>query len=90
MYKVPEPPASSTLTANNFVFLATPQVLEPTVPDTCVPWPLPSVSSPSPAKFCSQVARPSNSYSGLVSVSGGDSGEERENSPSGQCRCPYR
>jgi hypothetical protein len=39
---VPEPEASSTFTANSDVFFATPYVFEPTVPATCVPWPLPS------------------------------------------------
>src|SRR5690606_2809353 len=34
---VPDPPALSTLTANSLVFLATPYVLPPIVPATCVP-----------------------------------------------------
>jgi len=33
-YKEPEPPASRTLTAYSFVFLATPYVFEPMVPAT--------------------------------------------------------
>lgn len=57
---VPDPDESSTLTAYSLVFFATPYVLEPTVPDTWVPWPLPSELVLS-AKLASQVARPSNS-----------------------------
>src|SRR5687767_9075643 len=40
--KEPKPAQSSTRTATRFTSLATPQVVPPTVPDTCVPWPLQS------------------------------------------------
>ena len=39
---VPEPPSFSTRTATSFTSLATPNVVPPTVPATCVPWPWPS------------------------------------------------
>mmetsp|Transcript_48671 Transcript_48671/g.119114 ORF Transcript_48671/g.119114 Transcript_48671/m.119114 type:complete len:212 (-) Transcript_48671:379-1014(-) len=44
-FTVPPPLAESTLTPTSSVFLAMPHTLPPTVDATCVPWPLPSVSS---------------------------------------------
>src|SRR5687768_15608820 len=45
--RLPEPPQSSTRTATSVTFLATPYVDPPTVPATCVPWPLQSSGLPS-------------------------------------------
>src|SRR5215213_924101 len=42
----PEPPQSSTRTATSFTSFAMPYLEPPTVPDTCVPWPLQSCAVP--------------------------------------------
>src|SRR6266545_1156290 len=59
---VPEPVQSRTRTANRRAFFATPQVAPPTVPDTCVPWPLQSfVPLPSFTAVKAPEARPPKS-----------------------------
>ena len=59
----PEPWQSSTRTAWSVTCLATPYVVPPTVPATCVPWPLQSfVPFPSPTKSAPLPTRPANSW----------------------------
>src|SRR5215218_7496032 len=58
----PEPPQSITRTATRSTLFATPYVLPPTVPDTCVPWPLQSAAEPPGVISSTPVtARPPNS-----------------------------
>ena len=57
---VPEPLQSSTFTATRCTSLATPWAAPPTVPATCVPWPLQSVLFES-AVLVPHVARPPKS-----------------------------
>lgn len=57
---VPEPEALSTLTPRSVVRLATPYLVPPMVPATCVPWPLPSVLELS-TKLATWEARPPKS-----------------------------
>eukprot|EP00128_Syssomonas_multiformis_P010293 Colp12_sorted_trinity150504_noHs@10415 len=56
---VPDPEQSRTLTATRLTFLATPYVMPPIVPDTCVPWPLQSTPFP-PKASNPKVAREPN------------------------------
>ena len=58
---VPLPAQSSTLTATSLTPLATPYCEPPTVPATCVPWPLQSVLLVSTVSR-PQVARPPKSW----------------------------
>src|SRR5262245_57066743 len=58
----PEPEQLNTRTAYSITFLATPKVLPPTVPATCVPWPLQSLPfCPSLTASWPTDARPPNS-----------------------------
>jgi hypothetical protein len=58
----PLPAQLSTLTATSLTPLATPYWEPPTVPATCVPWPLQSVLVPSPVVLVPHVARPPKSW----------------------------
>jgi hypothetical protein len=57
---VPDPLQLRTRTANRFTPLATPNAAPPTVPETCVPWPLQSMPlRPSPtASKATRARRP--------------------------------
>jgi hypothetical protein len=58
---VPPPVQLSTRTPTSFTDFATPYVEPPTVPATCVPWPLQSVALLSLSmKSCPLTARPPN------------------------------
>ena len=57
----PLPLQSSTRTATRVTCLATPYVVPPTVPDTCVPWPLQSSALPPSTASKPVTARPANS-----------------------------
>ena len=60
---VPEPWQFSTRTACSVTCLATPYVVPPVVPATCVPWPLQSfVPCPSPTKSAPLPTRPVNCW----------------------------
>src|SRR5262245_1890652 len=57
---VPEPLQLSTRTAVRLTDFATPYVVPPIVPDTCVPWPLQSSADPPSISSTPLVARPPN------------------------------
>ncbi len=58
----PSPRQSATFTATRETPLATPNVFPPTVPATCVPWPLQSRELSRNTALCPARARPPNSW----------------------------